>query len=60
MNEPRPTTRSTRPWEIRSSVANCWNSRTGSVALSTATALPRRIREVRAAAAPRITGGAES
>ena len=60
MNEPRPTTRSMRPFEIRSSVANCWNTRTGSAALSTVTALPSRMREVRAAAAARITGGAES
>ena len=51
MNEPRPTTRSMRPLEIRSSVANCWKTRTGSAALSTVTALPSRMREVRAAAA---------
>ena len=30
------------------------------LALSTVTALPNRIRDVRAAAAPRMTGGAES
>ncbi|HJR48965.1 MAG TPA: hypothetical protein VJ799_12480 [Nitrososphaeraceae archaeon] len=35
-------------------------SRTGSAALSTVTALVRRIRCVRAAAAPRMTAGAES
>ena len=51
MNDPRPTTRSTRPLEIRSRVANCWKTRTGSAALRTVTALPRRIRLVRAAAA---------
>ena len=60
MNEPRPTIRSIRPLLIRSSVANCWNTRTGSAALSTVTALPSRIRPVRAAAAPSRTGGAES
>jgi hypothetical protein len=49
-----------RPREIRSSVANCWKTRTGSAALSTATALPSRMREVRAAAAARMIGGAES
>ena len=60
MNEPRPTTRSMRPLAMRSRVANCWKTRTGSAALSTVTALPSRMREVRAAAAPRMTGGAES
>src|SRR5438445_11698451 len=50
MNEPRPTTISARPWDTRSSVANSWNTRTGSAALSTVTALVRRIRRVRAAA----------
>ena len=57
---PRPTTRSTRPREIRSSVANSWNTRTGSAALSTVTALCSRIREVLAAVAASSTGGAES
>src|SRR5438477_12748515 len=60
MNEPRPTTISARPREMRSSVAKLWNTRTGSAALSTATALVRRMRFVRAAAAARITAGAES
>ena len=60
MNEPRPTTISARPCESRSSVANCWNTRTGSAALRTVTALVRRMLLVRAAAAPRMTGGAES
>src|SRR5207249_386342 len=60
MNEPRPTTISARPPEMRSSVAKLWNTRTGSAALSTATALVRRMRFVRAAAAARITAGAES
>ena len=60
MKEPRPTTRSMRPWEIRSSVANCWKTRTGSSALSTFTALRNRMRSVRAAAAARMIEGAES
>jgi len=41
-------------------VANSWKSLTGSAALSTVTALVRRIRCVRAAAAARMSGGAES
>src|SRR5947199_137025 len=35
MNEPRPATISALPFESRSSVANSWNTRTGSAALST-------------------------
>ena len=35
MNEPRPAMISARPPESRSSVANCWNTRTGSSELST-------------------------
>ena len=53
MNEPRPATISALPFESRSSVANSWNTRTGSAALRTVTALVRRIRRVRAAAAAR-------
>src|SRR6266513_712530 len=60
MNEPRPTTISARPREMRSSVAKLWKTRTGSAALRTATALVKRMRLVRAAAAARITAGAES
>src|ERR1041384_2162709 len=60
MNDPRPTTISTLPCESRSRVANSWNTLTGSAALRTVTALVRRIRRVRAAAAPRMTAGAES
>src|ERR1700741_77739 len=60
MNEPRPTTISALPLESRSRVANCWNTRTGSAALRTVTALVRRMRRVRAAAAARIIVGAES
>ena len=60
MNEPRPTTISARPCETRSSVAKFWNTRTGSAELRTVTALVRRIWRVRAAAAPRMTAGAES
>src|SRR2546423_10027974 len=44
MNEPRPATISALPLESRSSVANAWNTRTGSAALRTVTALVRRIR----------------
>ena len=50
MNEPRPTTISARPCDKRSRVANSWNTRTGSAALSTLTALVSRMRLVRAAA----------
>src|SRR6266481_1150248 len=60
MNEPRPATISALPFESKSSVANSWNTRTGSAALSTVTALVRRILRVRAAAAARIIVGAES
>ena len=60
MNEPRPTTISARPSESRSSVAKLWNTRTGSAALRTVTALESRMRFVRAAAAARMTVGAES
>src|SRR5258706_126575 len=52
MNEPRPTIISTRPCDTRSRVANSWKTRTGSAALSTVTALVRRMRFVRAAADP--------
>ena len=55
MNEPRPATISALPFESRSSVANSWNTRTGSAALRTVTALVRRMRRLRAAAAARIT-----
>src|SRR6266567_2136008 len=60
MKEPRPATISALPFESRSRVANSWNTRTGSAALRTVTALVRRMRRVRAAAAERITVGAES
>ncbi len=49
-----------RPRVSRSSVANSWNRRTGSAALSTDTALVKRMRCVRTAAATRMTTGAES
>src|SRR5947208_12534588 len=48
MNEPRPATISALPFESRSRVANSWNTRTGSAALRTVTALVNRIRRVRA------------
>ena len=44
---------SARPWESRSIVANCWNTRTGSSDDSTVTALVSRMRIVRTAA-PRL------
>jgi hypothetical protein len=56
MKKPRPTMISARPLERRSRVANCWKTRTGSSEPRTATALVRRIRSVRAAAAARTTG----
>ncbi len=57
MNEPRPAMISARPRDRRSSVANCWNTRTGSSELITDTALVSRIRLVRSAAAARTTAG---
>jgi hypothetical protein len=60
MNDPRPAMISARPPEMRSSVANCWKTRTGSSELMTFTALERRMRFVRAAAAARTTAGAET
>jgi hypothetical protein len=48
---------SARPPESRSSVANCWNTRTGSSELKTVTALVRRIFRVRSAAAASTTTG---
>ena len=60
MDEPRPTTISARPRDSKSRVANSWNKRTGSAALRTVTALVSRMCSVRAAAAPRMTVGAES
>ena len=43
MNEPRPAMISARPSESRSSVANCWKTRTGSSEDSTVTALVSRM-----------------
>ena len=60
MNEPRPAMISARPPESRSSVENCWKTRTGSSELSTVTALLSRIRDVRSAAAASVTTGAET
>ena len=50
---------SARPLDSRSSVENCWKTRTGSSLLSTLTALVNRIRDERSAPAARITAGAE-
>jgi hypothetical protein len=60
MNEPRPAMISARPPESRSSVANAWKTRTGSSELRTLTALVRRMRRVRVAAAASTTAGAET
>ena len=60
MNDPRPTMISARPPLSASSVANCWNTRTGSSELSTVTALVSRIALVRVAAPASATAGAEA
>ena len=60
MNEPRPAMISARPPESRSTVANCWNTRTGSSELNTVTALVRRIDCERSAAAASTTAGADT
>ena len=60
MNEPRPAMISARPPDSRSSVANCWKTRTGSSELITLTALESRIRSVRSAPAASTTAGAET
>ena len=60
MKEPRPAMISARPPEIRSRVANSWNTRTGSSEERTLTALVRRIDFVRVAAAASTTAGAET
>ena len=51
---------SARPFDAASSVANRWNTRTGSSELSTVTAEPRRMRLVRPAIAASTTSGAET
>ena len=60
MNEPRPAMISARPPEIRSSVAKSWKTRIGSSEPRTETALVRRIRSVRSAAAASTTAGADT
>ena len=60
MKEPRPAMISARPPEIRSSVENCWNTRTGSSEDSTLTALVSLMRLVRSAAAASATAGADA
>ena len=60
MNDPRPAMISARPPESRSSVENSWKTRTGSSDDRTLTALVRRIRDVRSAAAASTTAGAET
>ena len=60
MKEPRPAMISARPLDRRSSVANCWKTRTGSSEESTVTALVSLMLFVRSAAAARATTGAEA
>ena len=60
MNEPQPAMISARPFEMRSSVAKSWKTRTGSSELRTVTALVRRMSFVRAAAAANVTAGDET
>jgi hypothetical protein len=60
MKDPRPAMISARPPEIRSSVANCWYTRTGSSDDSTVTAVESLMVFVLSAAAARIIGGAEA
>ncbi len=50
---------SARPFEIASTVANRWNTRTGSSELSTVTPDPSRIREVREAIPASTVSGVE-
>jgi hypothetical protein len=51
---------SARPSESPSTVANCWNTRTGSSELRTVTALVSRTRPVRAAIAASTVAGDEA
>ena len=60
MNDPRPAMISARPPDSRSSVANCWNTRTGSSELSTLTALVSRMSVVRSAAAASTVAGEDA
>ncbi len=57
MKEPRPIVISARPFESASRVAKRSWSRTGSSELSTVTAVPSRIRSVRAAIAASTISG---
>ena len=59
MNEPRPAMISARPFEMRSTVENSWNTRTGSSVLNTVTAEPRYKRDDRVAIAASTASGAE-
>ncbi|MNU67351.1 hypothetical protein D3C71_566860 [compost metagenome] len=59
MNDPRPAMISARPPEIRSTVENCWNTRTGSSELNTVTELVSLIFLVIAAAAASTVDGEE-
>ena len=57
---PRPAMISARPPESRSRVENACQTRTGSSVPSTVTALVRRMRLVRAAAAASTSAGADT
>ena len=57
MKLPRPAVSSARPWLMRSMVANCWKTRTGSSVLRTVTALPTLICRVCAATAASTVAG---
>ena len=60
MLEPRPRMTSARPPEIACNVEYRWNTRTGSSELSTVTADPRWIFDVRPAIAPSTTSAADN
>jgi hypothetical protein len=59
VNEPRPRMISARPFDAASSVANRWKTRMGSSELSTVTADPSRMREVRPEIADSTISGEE-
>ena len=58
MLEPRPRMTSARPFEIALRVEKRWKTLTGSSELSTVTAEPTWMRDVRAAIAARTTSAA--
>ncbi|MNW15875.1 hypothetical protein D3C71_2145300 [compost metagenome] len=60
MKEPRPAIISARPFDRRSTVENCWKTRTGSSELRTETALVRRMFFVFTAAAASTVEGEDA